>query len=361
MQEKTATRKQTGEAFEVRVIEAPGIGPSLRGAIAAVDERSPLAHPFQTESFASLFNTDPARRPYVVIARNSDGLLAYLWGYFVRYRPPPLARSSAWVRSGPVIRDDCLEHRPQLLPPMLEALKRHVRSRSVGWIIFTSEALYGPVLTPPLLDAGFARRDLETYLLDLTHPPDELWRRLDKGTRWAVNKAKKNGVTVGDAKSDEDVRSYYRLYRDLSAVPGDGPPSEEQFVHGFRRMWEQSKGRLLLAKHEDEVIAGSFFPCNGGFSAQHQNAVSPRARSLRAGDLLVWRSTMLFRDAGCHSLDLVSAEVAPPPGSREAGVRHFKAKWGGQRLETPVFQYWSPLLRLWRAVSRRLRSRQVIV
>lgn len=357
MEEGPATVQRAAKSFDVRVVEAARLEMEVRRSIREIDERSPLAHPFQTEPFAALLNTDPSRPPYAVIAENSEGLLAYSWGYFVRYRPPPLARSSAWVRSGPVIREDSLERRGELLPAMLAALKRHARSVGVGWIIFTSEALYGSSPAQPLLDAGFARRDLETYLLDLTRPAEEIWHRLDKGTRWAVNRANKNGVVVGDAESDEDVRSYHRLYCELSAVPGDGPPSEGQFVRGFRRMREESKGRLLLAKHGDEVVAGSFFPCNGGFSAQHQNAVSRQARSLKAGDLLIWRSMLLLKEAGCHTLDLVSAEVSPPPGSREEGVRRFKAKWGGQLLETPVYQYRSPLLRLWRTIARRIRLR----
>jgi hypothetical protein len=357
MDEAPARTAKAGEVIKVRVVEAARLEPEVKQSIREIDERSPLAHPFQTEPFAALLNTDPSRAAYVIVAENGEDLLAHWWGYFVQYRPPPLARSSAWVRSGPVVREELIERRGELLPAMLAALKRRVRRLGVGWIIFTSEALYGSTLTRPLLDAGFARRDLETYLLDLTHPTDDVWHRLDKGTRWAVNRANKNGVTVGDAESEEDVRSYHRLYLETSAVPGDGPPSEEQFVRGFRRMREESKGRLLLAKHEDEVVAGSFFPCNGGFSAQHQNAVSRQARSLNAGDLLIWRSMMLFKEAGCHSLDLVSTEIAPPAGSREEGVRHFKAKWGGQRLETPVYQYRSPLLRLWRSIARRLRSR----
>jgi hypothetical protein len=62
-----------------------------------------------------------------------------------------------------------------------------------------------------------------------------------------------------------------------------------------------------------------------------------------------------LKGAGVRYLDLVSVEVAPPEGSREAGVREFKSKWGGELLDTPVYQYRTLLLRAWRTVAGRLR------
>ena len=53
---------------------------------------------------------------------------------------------------------------------------------------------------------------------------------------------------------------------------------------------------------------------------------------------------------------LVTVEVAPGPGSREEGVRQFKAKWRGTLVETPTYGYLSPALRLWRAVVGSVRG-----
>jgi lipid II:glycine glycyltransferase (peptidoglycan interpeptide bridge formation enzyme) len=94
-------------------------------------------------------------------------------------------------------------------------------------------------------------------------------------------------------------------------------------------------------------VAGSLILHHQGFAAQHAHAIYREGRSVRAGDLLVWQSLSAMKEFGCTRYDFVTVEVAPPPGSREAGVREFKAKWGGTLLKTPAYRYLSPMRRFW--------------
>jgi hypothetical protein len=353
-----ATTTKTQDQFGLRVVGRDRWEPDLSRRIADIDLRSPLAHPFQMELFAALFNTDPARPHFAVVAEDGDGVAAYWWGYFARYRERPRPRSTAWVRSGPVIRADLVDRRDHLLSLMLAELKRHVRQQGVGWLIFTTETLYGAVSEGASRAQGFHRYDLQTYLLDLTPPEEELWTRLDGRVRWGVNKGRKNGVVVEHAASDEDILSYYRLFLEKGSVPAYRPPSEQIFLPGFQRLREEDRARIIVAKHDGRVVAGGFFLCHAGLVAHHQQAVSAEGRRLRAGNLLFWESVLFFKSAGLSTLDMVSVEVAPPEGSREAGVRHFKSRWGGELLDTPVYQYLSPGLRVWRAIAGKLRLRR---
>ena len=323
-----------------------------------IDARSSLAHPFQTEPYAMLFNTDRTRSPYIVVAEDAKGLAAHWWGYFSRYREGLVPRSNAWARSGPVVREDLRDRRDEFFGPMLATLKRHVRQQRVGWIIFTSEALYGADCGEACRTQGFERHGLQTYLLDLMPSEEEMSKSLDQRARWSANKARKNGVSVGDAAADDDVRAYYRIYLETASFPGSNPPPEDVFLRGFNRLRDEKKARLVVAKHDGEVVAGSFFPCHAGFAAQNQHAVSAEARRLNAGSLLIWESMLSFKEAGFHTLDLVSVDVDPPEGSREAGVREFKSRFGGVLIDTPVYVYRSPALRAWRQLMGRLRSRR---
>lgn len=339
-----------------RVIPADECDASLHKAIDGLDRQSPFAHPFQTEAFAALSNTDPARPHYVVLVEDAKGLAAYWWGYFVRYRAAPWPRSAAWARSGPVLRQDLATARSVLLPELVATLKAHVRKQRVGWILVTAEALYSEGLEDACVGAGFKRRDVATYVIDLSLPTDELWRRLDPRLRRSVNKAKKLGVVVEEAISDDDIRSYYRLDVERAAVPGELPAPEDAYVRGVRGLLESGQGCLLLAREGQQVVGGSFIPYHGGFAVLHQHAVYPEGRTLRAGDLLYWNSIVAMKEKGCSRFDLVTVEVAPGPGSREEGVRKFKAKWRGTLVETPTYRYWSPALRLWRTVVGRFRG-----
>ena len=321
--------------------------------MADIDEGSPLAHPFQTEAFVALFNTDPVRPHFAIVAEDAAGLAAYWWGYFARYKDGLIPRSNAWVRSGPVVRDDLIDQRDHILSLMLAELKKAPGAAgSRAGDLHLRGALRRRRARRSCLARGFQRYDLQTYLVDLTPSGrGAVEERLDQRSRWAANKARKNGVVVEDAASDEDVRAYYRLYMETGSVPGSGPPSEEQFLRGFRRLHDEGKARIIVARHDGELVAGSFFPCHAGFAAQHQTALSDEGRRLNAGSLLLWESMLSFKNAGFRALDLISVEVAPPEGSREAGVREFKSKWGGELLDTPVYQYWSPTVRVWKAVT----------
>jgi hypothetical protein len=343
------------QSLRIAVVPIDRCDLRLRASIDSLDRRSPFAHPFQTEAFSTLAHTDPSRSPYLIVAEDDQGLAAYWWAYFVRYRSVLRNGSAAWARSGPVIRADLTRSQEHIFREMLAALKANVRKQRVGWVIITSEPLYGSRMEEPCLAAGFSRRDLATFVVDLRPSVDDLWSGFDPRVRWSVNKANKNGVTIEEPTSDDDIRLYYRLDVEKSSVPGEFSPPEERYVRGCRTLLEKSQGRLLLAKHDGQLVAGSLILYHRGFAAQHQHAIYKAGRAVHAGDLLMWRSLVTMKELGCTRYDSVTVEVAPEPGSREEGVRAFKAKWGGALVETPTYGYRSLARRLWRSLRGLLR------
>ncbi|MGD0114736.1 MAG: GNAT family N-acetyltransferase [Dehalococcoidia bacterium] len=342
--------------LSVRIVENGQSSGALSQRVAELEAASPMAHPFQTDSFVALFNSDPSRSHFTLIAVDGQGVAASWRGYFAPHSDGLFPRSTAWMKSLPVLRPDLLDDRDTVLASLLAELKRHMGRQGVGHAIFTSETLHDGLCDETCLSQGFRRRDLQTYLIDLTPSEEELWQNIEPAGRWAANKARKRGVAVEQIAADEDVRAYYRLYMDTASVPGSGPPSEAQFVSGFRRLREEGKARILVARYEGRIVAGSFFPCHAGLAAQLQTAVGREGRKLNASSLLLWESMLAFKRDGFHSLDLVSVEVAPPEGSREAGVREFKSKWGGKLLDTPAYVYASSTTRLSQAAGERLRG-----
>ncbi|MGA2284757.1 MAG: GNAT family N-acetyltransferase [Dehalococcoidia bacterium] len=348
--------RRNSVGLTIRVVEDGQLSEALSRQLAEIEAASPLAHPFQTESCVALFNTDSWRPRFAVVATDDHGVAACWRGYFAPHSDGFFPRSTAWMKSMPVLRADLLDEREEVLTSLMAGLKRHMGRQGVGRAIFTSETLHDGLRDELFLSQGFRRRDLQTYLIDLTPSEDELWNKIEPAGRWAANKARKRGVAVEAIADDDDVRAYYRLYMETASVPGPGSPSEAQFVAGFRRLREERKARIMVARYEGRIVAGSFFPCHAGLAAQLQTAVSREGRKLNAGSLLLWESMLAFKRDGFGALDLVSVEVAPPEGSREAGVREFKSKWGGKLLDTPAYVYLSPATRLSKAAGDRLRG-----
>ena len=346
----TTETLEAARSLRIRVVPLDRSDLGLRDEMNELDLGSSFAHPFQTEAFSTLAHSDPSRSPHLIVAEDAQGLAAYWWAYFVRYRSVTRRGSAAWARSGPVIRVDLTGSQDLVFREMLAALKSHVRKQGVGWTVITSEPLYGPRMEEPCLAAGFGRRELATFVVDLRPPLDDLWSALDPRVRWSVNKAGKNGVTIEDPASDDDIREFYRLDVEMSSVPGELPAPEDQYVRECRSLLEKSQGRLLLAKHDGRLVAGSLILCHRGFAAQHQHAIYKAGRAVRAGDLLMWRSLVTMKELGCTRYDSVTVEAAPEAGSREEGVREFKAKWGGALVDTPTYSYRSLARRLWRSL-----------
>ncbi|TMD64011.1 MAG: hypothetical protein E6I84_14540, partial [Chloroflexi bacterium] len=94
-----------------------------------------------------------------------------------------------------------------------------------------------------------------TYVLTLPENPEALGPadgRARRRNAWAVNKAKRLGVSVRAAETEADVEAWHRLY--LDTMRGLGVPARS--LRFFRAAWEilGSRGlmRLLLAEQRDE-------------------------------------------------------------------------------------------------------------
>ncbi len=90
-----------------------------------------------------------------MIAEDGDGLAAYWWGHFARYKGGLLPHSKAWMRSGPVIRRDLVQQRHLILSLMLAELERHLQRHGVGWaVLVLAGTLAGPLVVSVLVLRG---------------------------------------------------------------------------------------------------------------------------------------------------------------------------------------------------------------
>jgi hypothetical protein len=99
----------------------------------------------------------------------------------------------------------------------------------------------------------------------------------------------KYGVSVEPAESRDDISAYYSVYVDWACRRFWQITGEEQFQEEF--FVTRGNRRLLLARHNGEVIAGvalRFFP--GGVIEHAGNSSLLSALHLRPNDLLHWRA-----------------------------------------------------------------------
>jgi len=124
-------------------------------------------------------------------------------------------------------------------------------------------------------------------LLDLRRGPDALFRDFSESRRANIRKAIRRGIEVAEAKSDDEIETYYGIYREWSRRKNQPAIDYPLFL---KTVQARSNRRLFLARHEGTIIAGvSIRFCPAGVIEYAANASLKADQSLRPNDLLHWR------------------------------------------------------------------------
>ena len=174
-----------------------------------------------------------------------------------------------------------------------------------------------------------------SYVLDLPASGDVRFgnSRNHSRIRWAVNKARKEGVTVRDGAAG-DVGRWHPLYLDVMRHHMV-PPRPRRF---FDLVWEElaPRGmvRLVLAEREGELLAGAILVMLGSTVFYLFNGVRRDAFSLRPNDVIQWEAIHACAAAGYRHYDF--GEVV----EHHEGLADFKRKWGTEARR--LHRYYHP-------------------
>jgi CelD/BcsL family acetyltransferase involved in cellulose biosynthesis len=194
------------------------------------------------ESLAASF---PKLEFWCLVAREGNRALGYL-PYFVTRRGP--ARS-CWSRpfgtyGGPVAIDQG-EAEIRLIERFLAA-RRRFGVYEVGLVDFDNR------VTRSSLGAEAA----ETHVIDLHEGFTAVWdERFERSKRRQTRRAEREGITVTQATTLEEIKAYYSIYEKRSAEWGQRFTYPESL---FIRLVQGARGdvRLFLARSGDALLGG---------------------------------------------------------------------------------------------------------
>lgn len=155
---------------------------------------------------------------------------------------------------------------------------------------------------------------------------------------WAVNKAKKLGLEVREAETEEELAQWYRLYL-LTMRHNAVPPRPYRL---FQSLWSSlratGKMRLLLAElsnaGQKKIVAGSVLLQFGQTVFYAFTGCAPEDWSLHPHDILQIEAIRGACRGGFRWYDF--GEVA----EEHEALAQFKTKWGGE--PRPLYRYYSP-------------------
>lgn len=226
-----------------------------------------------------------------------------------------------------------LQSRPQICVDMKADTHDALSSLARGLLAEAGSAQLVTVYTwsSMPLDAfesyGFRRRKLEgNVVLDLTKGPDALFRQLHASRRKNIRHAIRQGVEVYQARTAEDVKTFYELHvqwrqttrKQISTPQIPLEVFEQRFLHpeNFRFFFAGYSGRVIAA------ITLRF--CPGGLIEFSDHNSLDQFLHLKPNDLLQWKGIEWACEEGFPRCSL-------------GGAHTFHKRFGGTLV--PIFRY----------------------
>ena len=234
----------------------------------------------------------------------------------------------AIVNGGPYLADDITEEEVErLLRCCIQGVKGkaiYLETRN-----FKDYSQWRPVFER----CGFAYEPHYDFIVD-TSSLETAETNLGKSRKRDIRTSLRDGATVVEHPTEEDVRAFYHVLKDLYETKVKTPLFSLDF---FLRLYHTDFSQFLLVRYQDEIIGGTvcvfddetvyeWFACgkDGCY------------KSIFPSTLATWSGIRFAAESGRKRFDMMGAGA---PGDGGYGVREFKAKFGGQLVEYGRFKY----------------------
>ena len=211
------------------------------------------------------------------------------------------------------------------LTALFEAMTAHGRGR--GWR--TWETRGGRDQVP----GAASSVQYYQHALDLTPGLAALFCDFDPAVRRALRKAERSALEVRAERSAEAMATYYALHCRTRRKHGLPPQPWAFFESIQRNVIAGGGGRLLLAYHQNRVLAGAVFFHWGGSVLYKFGASDDAHQELRANNHVMWHAIESYALDGFERLDLGRTSLA------NAGLRRYKLGWGARESQLSYLKY----------------------
>ncbi|PYR50115.1 MAG: hypothetical protein DMF89_10365 [Acidobacteria bacterium] len=188
----------------------------------------------------------------------------------------------------------------------------------------------------PLVDNRFTVvKRAKWHGLDLRPSLETLWRAMHSSAQRAIRKSQRDGVVVRVAESEQELRAFFDLHLTTRKYKyGLLAQPFAFFRHIWRQFLESRQGFLLLAVHDDRIVAGDLFLQWKSALYYKFNASSHDDLPHRPNDLLIWEAIRHAKLHGFTSLDFGLSD------SDQEGLLRYKRKFGGEEKTISILRCW---------------------
>jgi lipid II:glycine glycyltransferase (peptidoglycan interpeptide bridge formation enzyme) len=261
----------------------------------------------------------------------SFGILVLTRGFFRLF-------TIAYVPFGPVL--DPGSERGDFLSSLARSLRAHLPPSTLflRFDLPWSRAGEPPVARgrPRVTKSASDMQPASTVVVDIRPPLEQVLGAMKSKTRYNVRLASKKGVRVEEG-GPGDFDAWYALYQETARrdrIAIHSPGYYRDLLEGSPRYpGAKPSVKLLLARHEGDLLAGNIVTFWGSRAAYLYGASSGEKRNLMPTYALQWEAIRLAREAGCASYDLFGVPPKPDPDHPMFGLYQFKTGFSECLLE----------------------------
>lgn len=162
-----------------------------------------------------------------------------------------------------------------------------------------------------------------TNIIDLSLTEDDILSKMKPKGRYNIKLAEKKGVNVRFGTVD-DIPQFYSILEETTKRDGFRPNNEDYYKKMIDIIGDS---RLLVAYHEDDILACGIFTFTKFQGLYYYGASSNIKRNLMAPYLLQWEAVKIAKEKGCIYFDFMGIANPDDPKDRLIGVTDFKLKF----------------------------------
>lgn len=283
-------------------------------------ERSPYATWFQTpEAYAFYASLPDELTPFTVGVDEDGQLMGVVVGYTTRETNPikQLFTCRSIVIGGPLLDESISDN---AVTALLGAVKRVTRSSIyVETRNFHDYSRWRHVFE----QCGFAYQphlNIQVACNDQHSMSEQRQRQ--------VKKAIKNGAEICEASSEQEIRDWYQILRQLYRQKVRTPLWSEAF---FLQFYRNGVGKYLLVKDNGKVIGGMMCPIFSGKAIYewYVCGLDEEYKEQYPSVMATYAAIEYAKQNGLPIFDFMGAGVP----NQSYGVRDFKMEFGGEVVE----------------------------
>lgn len=171
-----------------------------------------------------------------------------------------------------------------------------------------------------------------TYWIENLHQKtkDQIWSSFRKTLKHSIQKAEQQNLRIEKCQSEKELKYLYNLY--IKSVKKHKTLAYP--FSFFKYFLNFPNSEIILAKHNDKIIAGSVFLFYDKFIHYFQNTVDEKYKNLGANYLILWHQIQNYSGKNYQVFDFGGTRIG-------SSLQIFKGGWGGQQY--PIFELNNPL------------------